>query len=650
MPHIAKQFYPEIQGLRAISILAVILFHFQSSLLPGGYIGVDIFFVISGFLITKLITGEIAKGTFSIVRFYKNRVIRLLPNLFLMIVASAVIAYFVLKPYDFFQYAKSLQFSAIYLTNMVFARQQGYFDMSRDVKPLLHTWSLSIEEQFYVVFPFLLILLYKLKTHRITLLIIIALASLWVKFNYMQQNLPIEGFFSFAGRVWEFVVGALIALLPATLKSKLTNNEPLSLLGIALLAASLFYLDESVQYSAILLVIPCLATALVIACASGTNTGYWLSRKTLVFLGAMSYSLYLWHWPLLVWFDNMDFGLSRLAQLFALLTLTAAVSYLAWRYVEEPFRRNRERYSGKRVVALLAGFAVFCVSVGGFVYANSGLEDRFPNWVAVKKNLEAFDFKAATGTEIVYPPACEIGDDPYAILHKCSFGDLNSNERFLVLGDSHTAAWYPAFQSAAERKHAQGVLVTLPGCPPLFGIHSYDGSKDICAQHFDRSIGALIETKKIKKVFLVAFWSMYTEGDPNNQPNHFISDVGTATHDSTTSKMVITRQLQNTIRRLNVNGIQIVIVHSVPILPKVIQNLPPDYFQPLEHIHKQNQFMHDFVDQQKEVRIMAIDPIKAFCDEATCLTRIGGNILYTDNNHISTAGAARVIELIESAL
>lgn len=163
MPNIAKKFYPEIQGLRTISIIAVIFFHLGLNILPGGYIGVDIFFVISGFLITKMIVGEISRNSFSLVRFYKNRVVRLLPNLFLMIVASVVISYFVLKPYDFMQYTKSLQFSAVYLTNMVFARQQGYFDMSRDVKPLLHTWSLSIEEQFYLVFPLFLLLLYKIR-------------------------------------------------------------------------------------------------------------------------------------------------------------------------------------------------------------------------------------------------------------------------------------------------------------------------------------------------------------------------------------------------------------------------------------------------------------------------------------------------------
>ena len=192
--------------------------------------------------------------------------------------------------------------------------------------------------------------------------------------------------------------------------------------------------------------------------------------------------------------------------------------------------------------------------------------------------------------------------------------------------------------------------LSLPGCPPLFGISSYDGAKNICAEKFDQRIGALIETKQIKKVFLIAFWSMYTEGEPNNQPNHFISDAQTSSHDSASSKLVITRQLQEMIRRMNENGIEVVIVHSVPILPKVVQDLSVDFTQPFAKIQQQNQFMEDFVRQRKGAGLTAIDPTGAFCDAQVCQARIDGNVLYSDNNHISAAAAARLIKLIETAL
>lgn len=649
MPNIAKQFYPEIQGIRAISILAVILFHFGIHIIPGGYVGVDMFFVISGYLITKMIAGELSRGSFSIVKFYRHRVIRLLPNLFVMIVVSAIISYLVLKPYDFMQYAKSLQFSAVYLTNMVFARQQGYFDMSRDAKPLLHTWSLSIEEQFYLIFPLLLILLYKLKSHRITVLVLIALASLWVRFHYVQQFLPTEGFFSFAGRVWEFVVGALVALMPVALKERYAGNEKLSLLAFMLVIGSLLFLDEGIPYAALLLVIPCFATALLIAYSAGTRPGRWLSGKALVFIGGLSYSLYLWHWPLVVWLHNADFELGRYASIALLLLLTSVISYLAWKYIEEPFRNNREKFSGRFVAAMTLSFGMFCVAVGSYVYVNEGMVNRFPSWVEVQKNLDAYDFEAATGTKVRHP-ACVIGDDAQETLRSCAFGDLNSDKRFLLLGDSHTYASYPAFQHVAEVSHARGVIATLAGCPPVFGVMSYDGAKDICAEHFDRRVEALIAAGGFQKVFLVAAWSVYTEGDPNNQPNHFISDTQTYSHDAESSKQVIARHLRETIRSMNQRGIEVVIVKGVPILPKVIQNLPVDFKQPLERVRQRNRFMDEFIAQWQGPGLRSVDPNAAFCDGVGCQTRINGNVLYGDDNHLSPAGAALLIPLIEPML
>ena len=276
------------------------------------------------------------------------------------------------------------------------------------------------------------------------------------------------------------------------------------------------------------------------------------------------------------------------------------------------------------------------------------MEERFPNWGNAKNNLATFDFKAATGTQINYPANCLIGDDTKSILKNCAFGDSRADNRFLVLGDSHTASWYPAFQAAAEAMHTQGVLVTLPGCPPIFDISNFDGAKNICAEGFNRRIRALIETRAFQKIFLVASWSMYTEGDPNNQPNHFISDAATSSQRAASSKNVIARHLTDTLQLMKAQGSEVIIVHSVPVLPKVIQNLPVDFTQPLAQIRQQNQFMTDFAQQNKNTAF--IDPVSLFCDEQNCHTRRNGNILYVDNNHISPAGAALLFKLIEREL
>ena len=191
----------------------------------------------------------------------------------------------------------------------------------------------------------------------------------------------------------------------------------------------------------------------------------------------------------------------------------------------------------------------------------------------------------------------------------------------------------------------------LPGCPPLFGIASYNGAKDICIEGFDSHIGKLLKAQRFKKVFLVAHWSMYSEGEPEKQPNHFISDMTTRSYDAGSSKVVLARALEGTIKRFNEQGAQVVIVHSVPVLPKVIQSLPEDFTTPLSAYQLQNRFMTDFVQEhQDRLSLTSIDPTGAFCPDTVCISRADGNVLYSDNNHISAAGAARLIGVVGAAL
>ena len=285
-----QQYSFEIQGLRGISILAVMLFHFGGVHLPGGYAGVDMFFVISGYVITQLIVREHRAGRFTLSGFYKNRVIRLLPNLFAMIVATLVIGYFLLLPFDFSQFGKSLQFTAVYLTNMVFARQQGYFDLSREVKPLLHTWSLSIEEQFYLFFPLLLVMLWRFRYRRWMVFGLLFVCSLAWKVWVIQQD-HVSSFFSFPGRIWEFMIGAMAAQVSDDIRQRFARNEWLSVVAILSILLTFLFLDERIPYAGVWVAASCFATAILILSSHGTRVGAVLSGKQLVFAGALSYSL-----------------------------------------------------------------------------------------------------------------------------------------------------------------------------------------------------------------------------------------------------------------------------------------------------------------------------------------------------------------------
>lgn len=650
-----SQLIKEIQGLRGISIIAVMLFHFGLTSLPGGYIGVDMFFVISGFVIARLIHTDLVARTFSLGRFYKNRAVRLLPNLLAMILASIVISYYVLKPYDFIQYAKSLQFSGVYLTNMVFARQQGYFDISREVKPLLHSWSLSIEEQFYLFFPLLLMFWYKVKNYKFLILLSLLIVSFAAKFWSIEHD-AINSFYSFPGRVWEFMIGALTAFAPEQIKNRLKNNERLPLLAILLIALSLLFLDDKLAYAGLLVFVPCVATAILIISSTDTKVGAVLSSKSLVFIGTISYSLYLWHWPILVLLRNSDVQLNAYQQLPILLAATAVISFLAWKYIEYPFHMNKNRYSGKRMALTTGLFTVFCAASGGYIYVNEGFESRFPSWVEIRKNLNDFNIERTTGVKIsALSPCSLIGNESENVRSCALFGDMKSQQRILILGDSHVTAWYPAFDMAAQQKHYLGVYSSLPGCPPIFGIHSDDAGRNMCEDNLEPKLANLLASYHIGKVYLIANWSMYSEGNRINgilqRPTHFISDAEIESRDAMSSKAVMEKALMKTVAFFHKRNIEVVIVQSVPVLPKVIQDLPENFMIPLQVYQKQNSFMLDTVNKlQTSFNTRLINPGDVLCASGTCVTRMNGNVLYKDNNHISEAGAASLAQFISDSL
>jgi sulfur relay (sulfurtransferase) DsrF/TusC family protein len=524
--------------------------------------------------------------------------------------------------------------------------------MSREVKPLLHTWSLSIEEQFYLLFPLLLAFLFKFKSRTSVVLLLLAAASLFGRWRYIQLKMPSEEFFSFLGRIWEFIVGASIVFTPKEWRTRISVQPVWVHLAFAVILISIFALDEGLPYAGLLLIAPCIATALAImSCEGGTPVLLrWLGCKPMVFIGAISYSLYLWHWPLMVLFRQSDWGLSSNEETLLLILVTLSASYLAWRFIEEPFRRNKQQYSGKVVACAVVIFGLFCAGAGGFIYAKSGMESRFPNYSSIEKNVASFDFSSQTGVKLNSLKGCSSDAKASDIAKDCAIGNAEVARRFLVVGDSHAGSWIPAFDAAGQKNQWQGTVLSLPGCPPVIGIHSWDGAKDICHPNFEARLKSLLDFQKYEKVFLVAYWSMYSEGD-ERRPHHFISDANNYANDAATSKAVLARNLQKTIQILNAKGIEVVIVHTVPTLPKRIQDLPDDFVIARSDVEARNRFMNETIHSQiTKGRLIAIDAASVLCDSDICKTRINGYVTHVDNNHISPAFAALLIPLVQSAL
>ena len=367
------QYRPEIDGLRAVAVLSVILFHSGIGVAAGGYVGVDVFFVISGYLIASIILAEISAGRFSLLRFYERRARRILPALLLVTIVATIPAWVVLLPVALHRFGDSVIGVATFTSNFVFWRQQGYFEESSEWSPLIHTWSLGVEEQFYIVFPFLLLLMSRLRRELmfagLLLCVLGSLAlSIWAVDYQSQQKVTSAAFFLLPFRAWELGIGALIAIHQqgqAKFVASRKIGDFLAAGGLGLIVYATLTLDSDSSFPGLSAAVPAIGSALVIVGAgSGTRTARCLSAKPVVFIGLISYSLYLWHQVLMAYWRNVtgrtDFNG---ATIIGLLGASLALSYLSFRFVEKPFR-NKNFLKGRTILGLGAAGLLFVAGVG----------------------------------------------------------------------------------------------------------------------------------------------------------------------------------------------------------------------------------------------------------------------------------------------
>jgi len=331
------QYRTEIDGLRAFAVLPVILFHAGFAPFSGGYVGVDVFFVISGYLITSIILRELEQGRFSILKFYERRIRRILPALFAMMAVCIPVAWALLNPYMFRDFAQSVAAVSVYLSNVLFWQESGYFDTAAELKPLLHTWSLAVEEQYYVIVPVMLMALWRLgRKPLFAIIVLLALASLALS-QWMVGVYPSANFYLLPTRAWEMFTGSICAFLLAG--GKRFELNALAWLGLAMILYAVFRFDADTPFPSVYALVPVVGTALVILFAAPQgSTSRFLSWAPFVWIGLISYSAYLWHQPI--------FAFSRFYLVFepspwlmgALSLISLAIAWLSWRFIERPFR------------------------------------------------------------------------------------------------------------------------------------------------------------------------------------------------------------------------------------------------------------------------------------------------------------------------
>jgi len=487
----------DIDGLRSVAIIPVVLYHAGISMFSGGFVGVDVFFVISGYLITSIILNDIDKDKFTITNFYFRRVKRIFPALYLLFIFTTVFCWFFYIPEDFKAYGKSLLGSVFFISNIVFWREKGYFETASELKPLLHTWSLSVEEQFYIFYPIMLFLLAKyFKKKYIPVVLIIFIFSLSLSV-WATPKMPSASFFLLPTRAWELMLGCLLALgfFPKTENLKALNL--LSLMGLLMILFSIFLFNHKTPFPGYSALLPCVGTGLIIYSGSFSMSvssrpliSKFLSWKPFVLIGLVSYSWYLWHWVLFAfrnYYDLVTIDLFVKSNWFLVpfSLLLAAVSYFI---VEKPFRDIK--WESRRQLFVFSLVLTLIFSLIGVSFSQEGYMGRFTNNQINKYAQITKDVKKRVDY-FKQPRSVIIGDKEFA-------------PSFVLMGDSQAWSISDGFNELAKQNNKAGVLFSLNSCSPLIGIKNIS---DKCNEFNVQTIEQLKSFESIETVFLAAFWT-----------------------------------------------------------------------------------------------------------------------------------------------
>lgn len=448
------QYRADIDGLRAVAVAAVVLYHADVVAFSGGFVGVDVFFVISGFLIASIIHTEATEGRFSILSFYARRARRILPALFVVVAATLAVGSYILLPGDFLDLVKSALSSMLFVSNVYLWDQASYFASAAEMKPLLHTWSLAVEEQYYLFFPILLVAWMARGYRPVTVLAPVCLASFALSV-WAVQRFPEATFFLAPTRVWELLVGSLLAVgAVPSLRSRI-GREVVGLLGLALLLACVFLYDEQTVFPGLGALWPCLGTGMVIH-ARGSMANRCLEYRPIVFIGLVSYSLYLWHWPLIVFARYEGWFTGTPAQAALIVVASFALSVASWRFVELPSKHSR--FFGGRAPALWsAGISIASASavlLAVVLTYSPGPDGPAGIEVGREEARAAYGegtcfFSSETPLSAIDPARC-LTPNP-------------TRPNYLLIGDSFAAHLWPGLRQALP--HADVLQFTYGGCP-----------------------------------------------------------------------------------------------------------------------------------------------------------------------------------------
>lgn len=654
----------DIDGLRAVAVLSVVLYHAFPERITGGFLGVDVFFVISGYLISLIILTELEIKQFSLLRFWGKRIRRIFPALLLVLCASLFVSPPILTPEELKQLGLHAASGAGFIANFVFWNESGYFDKFAIMKPLLHLWSLAIEEQFYLVWPTLLIFFSRFRIHLLALLLPALTCSFFYAFQEGNQN-PVAAFYSPFTRAWELLTGATLAYLQVRHKATMLNNNTrtaISFVGLALVLYSVFLTSKQTYVQALDSIYPVLGTALILL----STEEAWvnrriLSNRLLVWFGLISYPLYLWHWPMLSFLFMWKRGEPTPVLHFLALALSVVLAWLTYKLIEQPIRRT-----GKikiKVTGLITGLGL--VGTTGFgIYSLDGFKPTLtPN---VQWESYAHKYRVQGNTLCASSPIEGYNGD----LLGCEFGDLTANKKVILYGDSHADTISDELNRTFKREGITGVRVRLPGCEPIPHLKRKDLNTDLAAcEHRFQSLLSMMTQEKMG-IILSIRWNFRlfpvpghidqlatSNSDGGKELEIYREYVTAPTNKSTVDAK--TSVLKDFITRLIQTGQPVYLVYPVPEISWDIAKLNYYYKKdhdrildeisiPYQDVINRNSFVNGVFDSiQSYPNLFKIKPEDIFCNTYIanrCVAQRETTPFYLDDDHLSDTGAAMLIE------
>ena len=667
----------EIDGLRALAVLPVILFHAGFEWFSGGFVGVDVFFVISGYLITTIIISEMAQGKFSIVNFYERRARRILPALFFVMAVCLPFAWLWLIPIDLKDFGQSLIAVSTFSSNILFWMESGYFDTAAELKPLLHTWSLAVEEQYYILFPIFLMLTWRLGIKTILILLsIVFVISLGVA-QWSAYHFPSAAFYLLPTRGWELLVGVFAAFYlkyNGHLKFH-TTNQVLSLLGFGMIAYSIIAFDKSTPFPSLHTLIPVIGTGLLIICTvPNTIVNKLLSLKSIVGLGLISYSAYLWHQPFLVFARHKTLG--EVSDILVLILCCSSIlmAWISWRFIERPFR-NKTLVS-RRLIFLYSATGILAFSSIGLLLQQETIKSFSPN---ILKNIEYSSLGekiSKVGNICEYDALIEQDTFKY-----CFFGDKQSDKSIVVYGDSHFLAIQYALDEKLREQKIKGIWLKSfnIGCNETIFTTSHKNSSNLTLLNCPKYYSAALDYfSSAQYLILINRWSIkYFYPNSNLETPHFINKaLGCEEIRSTNTRNVpfnknsfkqpsedsMSAALKDLLR-ISSSKIKTVVVYPVPEIgcdpyrynikhKNTTGSELTSLSFPVEEYDNRNKFVIDIFDEFYSQNKDSIVPIRlrpVFCEKTqveVCIVIENSIPLYFDDDHLSDTGASLVVEEI----